>query len=87
MAKLDDRQLAECKGVEEYTNTKGEIRQSYQMELDGSEFSIPESKYFKATKGKFYYPTVFIAERAMISKRTGSPYISRVPAVSWSEVK
>jgi len=87
MAKSEDRQLAECKGVEEYTNSKGEVRQSYVMELEGDEFSIPESKYFKATVGKFYYPVVFIAERAKISPRTNNAYIARVPSVHWHEVK
>ena len=87
MAKTEDRQLAECIGVEEYTNSKGEIRQSYTMLLDDQEFSIPKSKYFEAVKGRFYYPIVFIADKARVSQRTGNAYIAKIPSVRWGEVK
>jgi hypothetical protein len=87
MAKAEDRQLAECKKVEEYENSKGEKRLSYQMELDGKEFSVPQSKYFSAVVGRFYCPMVVIVDVARVSKRTGNAYIASVPNVVWNEVK
>jgi len=87
MAKAEDRQLAECKEVRDYADSRGEVRQSGVFDLDGHEFEIPFSRYFQGVKGKFYYPVVFIAERALVSKRTGNPYINRYPSVAWHEVK
>jgi len=85
MAKSEDRQLAQCIGVEKYTDDKGKERISFDFLLDGEEFTIPEGKYFKATKDKFYYPVVFIAQVARVSRRTGNAYIARVPSVTWKE--
>ena len=87
MAKAEDRQLAKCIGIEEYTDKKGKARYSYRMDLEGEEFTIPETKYFKAEVDKFYFPVVFIAEYARVSQRTGNAYIARVPSVAWHEVK
>jgi len=87
MAKAEDRQLAECKEIRDFTDSKGEIRQSGVFDLEGVEFEIPFTKYFKAIKGKFYYPVVHIAQKAEVSRRTNTAYIRKFCAVSWSEVK
>jgi hypothetical protein len=89
MAGEKKQQMAECKKVREYTNSRGEIRKIYDMLFEGEDkFEVIETEQFKATVGKFYSPVCGILSVARISKRTGQPYVAYVPmVVAWHEVK
>jgi hypothetical protein len=58
------------------------------MRLDGNEskdFELLSSKYFKAVKGKYYFPVVDVVLVAKVSPRTNRPYNRATVVVHWHE--
>jgi hypothetical protein len=92
MAKLEGvqqpLQSALCSEEGSYTAGDGRIIETYKMRLDGNErleFELVGSKYFKAEKGKWYYPVLDVIPVARISKRTNQPYNKYEVVVRWHE--
>jgi hypothetical protein len=66
------QQLAQCIQINEYVkkdsdgipvrNRKGNIikKEVYTMVLEGKEFILFQSKYFKAIVGKYYAPDIYV---------------------------
>jgi len=50
-----ENQLAQCIQIIEHGK-----KEVYIMKLEGKEFTLFQSKFFRATKGKFYTPLVYV---------------------------
>jgi intergrase/recombinase len=55
------QQLAQCIQIIKY-----EKKEAYVMKMEGREFTLFQSKYFRATKGKFYTPLVYVSPEKKI---------------------
>jgi len=62
------QQQAQCIQIIEHNK-----KETYVMKMDGKEFTLFQSKYFRATKGKFYAPSVYVSPAKKIR-------------ISWHEV-
>jgi len=49
------QQLAQCIQITEHGK-----KEVYIMKLEGKEFTLSSSKYFKATMGKYYFPRIYV---------------------------
>jgi hypothetical protein len=87
-AKKLDVELAECVGeLKPFVNAKGESVPQFSFKLGNDTFDVFAMEKFSPVVGRFYYPEVYVRVKALTSKRTGNPYVSKVCAVRWHEVK
>jgi hypothetical protein len=86
MAKAQDKQLAQCVAIDTYEDKRGETKEIYTMELDGKEFALFESKYFRAKQGNYYTPVVDIIPTGYLDKNK-QPRARNTPVVNWEEVR
>ena len=76
-------QVAQCVKVHTYKRD-GEIREIYTLSLEGKEFTLFQSDYFKAELGHYYSPVIDITPKGYLGK-DGRPYAQNSPVVNWAE--
>lgn len=83
-APIEGIQTAQCTRCKEYRRKDGELHERYVFLLEGKEFTVFDSDYFKAEVGKYYKPVIDVIP-TVYTDREGRSRAQNSPIVNWVE--
>jgi hypothetical protein len=84
---VEGQQLAQCVRVHSFMKGEGKDRTEYvfyTLSLDGAEFDVFGTEYFKAEEGKYYRPVIDVIASGYMDK-LGRPRGRMSPIINWVE--